>query len=136
MVRYRSDSTSTVFTVVESVLGAVAAAAQQGNVGCAPKPGLGCLSNAWGNPGQVRVVGTLVPQADLTVTAKDQAATTKTQMDICFTPMGRSFISFDGTTPTTPMAGATTVDVQRTGKGLGLLRTVAILPNGMARLGL
>jgi prepilin-type N-terminal cleavage/methylation domain-containing protein len=133
MVRYRS---ATGFTVVESVLGAVAAAAQQGNVACAPKPGRGCLSNAWGNPDQVRVVGTLVPQGDLTVTAKDQAATTKTQMDICFTPMGRSFISFDGTTPTTPMAGATTVDIQRTGKGLGLLRTVAILPNGMARLGL
>jgi hypothetical protein len=32
------------------------------------------------------------------------------------------------------MAGATTIDVQRTAGGL--LRTVAILPNGMARLGL
>jgi type IV fimbrial biogenesis protein FimT len=134
MVRYRS---ATGFTVVESVLGATAAAAQNAaSVTCAAKPGLGCLSNAWNNPDQSRVVATLVPMSDLTVTAKDQSATSKTQMDICFTPMGRSFISFDGSAPTTAMVGATTVDVQRTGKGLGLLRTVAILPNGMARLGL
>ena len=134
MVRYRS---ATGFTVIESILGVTAAAAQNAaSVTCAAKPGLGCLTNAWGNPATSRVVATLVPMSELTVTAKDQSATTKTQMDICFTPMGRSFISFDGTAPTTAMVGATTVDVQRTSKGVGLLRTVAILPNGMARLGL
>jgi len=56
-------------------------------------------------------------------------------MDLCFTPLGRSFISFDGTPPTAPMVGATTIDVQRSG-GIGLLRSVAILPTGMARVGL
>lgn len=72
----------------------------------------------------------------MTVTAKNPSSTAVTQMDICFTPMGRSFVSFDGTAPTTAMVGAPTIDVQRTGSGTGLLRTVAILPNGMARLGL
>jgi type IV fimbrial biogenesis protein FimT len=134
LVRYRSD---TGFTVIESILGATAAAAQNAaSVTCAARPGLGCLMNDWTNPDLSRVVTTLSPRSDLSVTAKDQSATTKTKMDICFTPMGRSFISFDGTAPTTAMVGATTVEVQRTGKGVGLLRTVAILPNGMARLGL
>jgi prepilin-type N-terminal cleavage/methylation domain-containing protein len=134
MVKYRSD---TGFSVVESVLGATAAAAQNaGSVTCNNQPGLGCLTNSWTNPDTSRVVTTLMPRADLTVTVRDQAAVAKTQMDICFTPMGRSFISFDGTAPTASMVGATTVEVQRTGKGLGVLRSVAILPNGMARLGL
>jgi prepilin-type N-terminal cleavage/methylation domain-containing protein len=134
IVRYRS---TTGFTVVESIQGATAAALQNAaSVTCATQPGLGCLTNAWGNPEQSRVVGTLTPMTDLTVTVRDQSATSKTQMDICFTPMGRSFISFDGTPPSTAMVGATTVDVQRTSTGTGLLRTVAILPNGMARLGL
>jgi hypothetical protein len=70
------------------------------------------------------------------VTARNQAAAAQTSMDICFSPGGRSFISFDGTPPTTPLVGATTIDVQRTGNGVGLLRTIAVLPNGMARLGL
>lgn len=134
MVKYRSD---TGFSVIESVQGATEAALQNASsVTCANQPGLGCLANDWTAPEKSRVVTTLVPRADLTVTVRDQGAVAKTKMDICFTPMGRSFISFDGTAPTTSMVGATTVDVQRTGKGLGLLRTVAILPNGMARLGL
>lgn len=134
MVKYRSD---TGFSVVEAVLGATAAAAQNAaSVTCANQPGLGCLSNAWTDPEKSRLVTTLVPRADLTVTVRDQAAVAKTKMDICFTPMGRSFISFDGTAPTASMAGATTVEVQRTSRGSGVLRTVAILPNGMARLGL
>jgi prepilin-type N-terminal cleavage/methylation domain-containing protein len=133
VVRYRTD---TGFTVVESIQGATAAALQNAtSVTCATQPGLGCLANAWDNPEQSRVVGTLTPMAELTVTAW-QGTTSKTKMDICFTPMGRSFISFDGTPPSTAMVGATTVEVQRTGTGTGLLRTVAILPNGMARLGL
>jgi type IV fimbrial biogenesis protein FimT len=132
LVRYRA---ATGFSVLESVQGAAQAALQNAaSVTCANQPGLGCLANNWGNPQTSRVVTTLVPAADLTVTARDQGATAQTSMDICFTPMGRSFISFDSSAPTGAMVGATTVQIQRTGKGL--LRTVAILPNGMARLGL
>jgi type IV fimbrial biogenesis protein FimT len=134
VVRYRA---ATGFTVLESIQGVAAATAlNAGSVTCASQPGLGCLANVWTNPGQSRLVAELTPSSELTVTAKNQTDTAVTQMDICFTPMGRSFISFDGNPPTTAMAGATTVDVQRTGTGTGLLRTVAILPNGMARLGL
>lgn len=128
VVSYNSASG---FTVRESILGAAAL-----DPTCSNQPGMGCLTNAWGNPASTRVVTTLVPLAELTVTARDQGAVARTQMDICFTPMGRSFISFNGSAPTNAMVGATTVEVQRTGTGTGLLRTVAILPNGMARLGL
>ena len=132
MVTYRAASG---FSVIESVQGAAQAALfNASSVTCANQPGLGCLANTWGNPATTRVVTTLVPRTDLTVTVRDQGATAQTRMDICFTPMGRSFISFNTAPPTAAMVGATTVDVQRSGNGL--LRTVAILPNGMARLGL
>lgn len=138
MVRYRADSG---FTVIESIQGVTAATAQNAaSATCAAQPGLGCLANNWAVGADTwRQVSTLVPLSTLTVTAKAQDATTKTSMDICFTPMGRSFISFNGNPPTQAMVGATTVDVQRNIEGTtlkGLLRTVAILPNGMARLGL
>jgi len=137
MVRYRS---TTGFQVIESIQGATAAAAQNASSAtCAAQPGLGCLANNWSAGADTwREVASLVPSSNLTVTAKAQDATTKTSMDICFTPMGRSFLSFDGNPPTQAMIGATTVDVQRTIDGTlkGLVRTVAILPNGMARLGL
>ena len=54
-------------------------------------------------------------------------------LDICFSPGGRSFLSTDGAAPKAPMVGAQTISVQRTN---GLMRRVAILPNGMARLAL
>ena len=134
LVSYRSD---TGFTVLESIQGAAAAAAATGtSVTCANQPGLGCLANVWNSTATAREVGGLVLDSQLTITAKNQADAAVTQMDICFSPAGRSFISFGGSSPTTTMVGATTVDVQRTGNGTGLLRTVAILPNGMARLGL
>jgi prepilin-type N-terminal cleavage/methylation domain-containing protein len=134
LVRYRA---ATGFTVYESIQGATAAAAQNAtSVTCAAQPGLGCLTNDWTAPDKSQLLTTLRPGTDLTVLARDRTAAEQTNMDICFTPLGRSFISFDTTAPSTPMVGATTVDVQRTGNGKGLLRTVSILPNGVARLGL
>jgi type IV fimbrial biogenesis protein FimT len=132
LVRYR---TATGFTVLESIEGATSATNRTGNANCAAQPGLGCLANDWTNVSLSRQVSQYTPPSTLSVTVRDQAGTAKTQMDLCFTPLGRSFISFDGTPPTAPMVGATTIDVQRSG-GIGLLRSVAILPTGMARVGL
>jgi type II secretory pathway pseudopilin PulG len=136
LVRYRA---ATGFTVLESIEGATAAIARTGSATCAAQPGLGCLANNWTNAGLSRQVDQLDAPAPLSMTVRDQAGTSKAQMDVCFTPLGRSFISFDGTPPTAPMVGATTVDVQRlssTGQTVGLLRTVAVLPTGIARVGL
>jgi type IV fimbrial biogenesis protein FimT len=131
LVKYRSGSG---FSVMESIEGATQATTEYGLASCANQPGLGCLANNWTDTNLTRQVDSLVPTSDLTVVAHDQGSTSQDKMDICFTPLGRSFISFDGTPPTAPMVGATTVDVQRSAGGL--LRTIAVLPNGMARLGL
>jgi type IV fimbrial biogenesis protein FimT len=137
LVRYRA---ATGFTVLESIQGAAAATSQNAtSATCAAQAGLGCLANNWGDATLSRLVEAIAPTSEITMTAKNQASTDVTQMDICFTPMGRSFVTFDDATPPKAMVGATTVDVQRltsTGALAGLRRSVAILPNGMARLGL
>lgn len=136
LVRYRSD---TGFTVLESIEGSALSTLRTGNANCAAQPGLGCLANNWNDPALSRQVNLYVAPPTIGVTVRDQAGMAQTQMDLCFTPLGRSFLSFDGNPPTAPMVGATTVDVQRlstTGTSVGLLRTIAVLPSGMARLGL
>jgi Tfp pilus assembly protein FimT len=134
LVRYRPTG----FTVLESIEGATAATARTGNANCAAQPGLGCLSNNWTDATLSQQINQYIPQATVVVTARDKSGTAQTQMDLCFTPMGRAFVSFTGTAPTDVMSGVVTVDVQRNyGNGpIGLLRTVAVLPNGAARLGL
>jgi len=131
LVRYR---TATGFTVLESIEGTASSIARTGSATCAAQPGLGCLANDWSNASLSRQVGQYTPTSAVTVTMRDQSGTAKTQMDVCFTPLGRAFISFLGASPTAPMVGAVTIDVQRS--PVGLLRTVAILPTGMARVGL
>ncbi len=124
LVRFNSG---TGFTVLESIEGATVAATRAGAT-CAARPGLGCITNNWGNAGDTtRTVQTLSWSSEFSVTGTTAA------MDICFTPSGRSFLSTDGTAPRAPMVGAQLLTVQR---GDGLARTVAVLPNGMARLGL
>jgi prepilin-type N-terminal cleavage/methylation domain-containing protein len=131
MVRWSADSG---FTVVEAVEGTGAGA-------CAAQPGLGCLSNAWGDSSKVRTVQTFDTVDAVSITGNN-GGTAVTKMNLCFSPLGRSFISFDGTTPTAPMVGTPTLDVRRMDKEggsfvpAGQTRTVVILPNGMARLGI
>jgi len=132
LVRYRP---ATGFAVLESIEGATSSIARTGSATCAAQPGLGCLANDWTDASLSRQVGQFNPPSTITVTIHDQLGSVQTQMDVCFTPLGRSFISFLGTRPTAPMVGAATIDVQRN-TGVGLLRTVAILPTGMARVGL
>jgi type II secretory pathway pseudopilin PulG len=141
LVQYRSASGT--FTVRESIEGAAAAA--RGQAACANQPGLGCLSTQWTVAANSRVVETLSLDSDVfDFKANDQAGTKQDNMDICFTPVGRSFVSFTGIAPTTAMAGATTVSLTRkTGGGTtGVLedgkfwRKVVILPNGISRVAL
>lgn len=132
---------STGFRVIESVEGLTAAnKLSASRAACAAQPGLGCLTNNWADLTTSRQVATLVAPADVSVIVRNQAAATQSTMDICFTPSGRSFVSFGAQTPTTPLSGAPTIDVQRyfgsKTNTVGMLRTVVILPNGMARLAL
>ncbi len=132
-----TPGTPATFTVYESIEGSVLAAITPGEtVTCADRPGLGCLSNTWSDTTLTRTVSTysLLPEIDAVADGGPG------QLDICFTPMGRSFVSTTAGLAqlTNPMVAATTFNVQRTAAngGQGIVRTVAILPNGMARLGL
>lgn len=141
LVRYSAGT----FTVRESIEGLTAATAR-GQAACAQQPGLGCLGNNWGNPALSRPIETLtVDSSTLTFRAKDQDGNDQSDMAICFSAMGRSFITFTANgEPRTSMAGSTTFQLRRTdergawgnvadGKSW---RTVVILPNGAARLSL
>ena len=129
------------FTVLESIEGVTAAQnLSASRAACAEQPGLGCLTNNWTpEAGTSRQVATLGPLPEISIVARDKDGAEQSTMDICFTPMGRSFIFVAGQAAT-PMAGATTIDVRRyqgsASNPVGLLRTVVVLPNGRARLAL
>ena len=137
-VTWRKD---TGFVVEEATEGPVAATAR-GYATCAEGPGLGCLSNDWTDATTKRLVERYDTDKYALVTGKNGAGAAITQMDLCFNPLGRSFASFDGTKPTTPLASTPTFDIQRidneggTFVARGQVRTVVLLPNGMARLAL
>jgi len=135
LVRYSKDSRT--FSVLESMEGAAVASIGVGeNENCAPRPGLGCLTNNWAAGSTItRPVTSFTPPPELEVATFAPTGAGVDNISICFTPLGRSFMTTiaDGV-PTAPMVGAPTITVKRTTGGQGLTRTIAILPNGMARL--
>jgi prepilin-type N-terminal cleavage/methylation domain-containing protein len=129
MVRYNS---TTGFRTFESIEGAMATT--RGEATCASAPGLGCLSTDWATPANERLVSTYLPADSIKVIGYAPNGTTEsTDIRICFTPSGRSFASYLAADPSLAMAGSVEFTVKRT---TGLLRRVAVLPNGNARLAL
>jgi len=58
------------------------------------------------------------------------------QMDVCFSPMGRTFVRYDQVTPFTTLTDVPVIQVARVdGTAWGLIRQVLLLPNGAVRLG-
>ncbi|WP_437899149.1 pilus assembly FimT family protein [Sorangium sp. So ce124] len=64
----------------------------------------------------------------------DPTGTARADADVCFTPRGRTFVRYDPSTGFAPLLGALRVNVTNT--RTGLLRSVFVPPNGVARLGL
>ena len=66
------------------------------------------------------------------------AGSSGTAMDVCFTPLGRSFVRYAAADPWTVLQGVPSIAVQRmtgaSGTGVGLARRVLVLPTGIARL--
>jgi prepilin-type N-terminal cleavage/methylation domain-containing protein len=139
LVRYVAGDASTppTFTVLESIEGAAVASIGTGETAaCAERPGLGCVTNNWGAASTTaRQVAKFTPLPEISAVVSYQGANPGT-LDICFTPMGRGFSTVVPGSALTPMASVPTVDVWRPTGGQGIVRTVAILPNGMARIGL
>lgn len=61
----------------------------------------------------------------------------QTQMDLCFTPMGRAFVRYNQSGTFAPLTGVPVAEVVRKdgSTSFGLIRTVMVLPNGSTRLG-
>jgi type II secretory pathway pseudopilin PulG len=72
-------------------------------------------------------------------TADDDSGTRQTSLEICFTPLGRTFVRNGPPAVWQPLNAVPAVRVYRTAEGsgrLGLTREVLVLPSGAARLAL
>ena len=83
-------------------------------------------------PGLADVFAHLIP---------DSSSGTDVTMDLCFTPLGRSFVRYANAGPFTPMTGVPQFQVFRgsnltTPDAAARVRTVILLPTGVARLSL
>lgn len=125
-------SATTGFQVIESIEG-IQATVTRDKDDCAPTPGRGCLTTDWGTPANSRVVNTLQWPSNLTVGATNPARAAAANMNICFSPGGRSFATDTNTPPQAALTGSVQFTVKR---GSGLERKVVLLPNGTARLAL
>ncbi len=129
LVKYK-DAT---WSVLEGVEGAQASIARTTSANCQSLPTTGCLTNGW-TSATSRNITTFDPSGlGESLTAKVKfGGSDQTKLDVCFSPLGRAFVRTDGTWST--LTSVITVDVQRGTEGLQ--RTVVVLPNGTARLGL
>lgn len=138
LVRYDAGAVQ----VREAIVGTSAAA------GCEQMPSPSCTSTTW-DPGDVtnRLLASFDPTTltqykghDVHVSLLDPAGTARTQMDVCFTRLGRTFVRYSSVPGTAfaPLVGVPEANVYRQPSGLssplGPQRHVAILPNGAARV--
>jgi type IV fimbrial biogenesis protein FimT len=139
LVRYVEG---TGWEVREAVEGSTAAVARGANAQCAPQPVSGCTTNAWGTAERSRLVTQFYPEArkeynGITTTVRTRVGVTGTAtktLDVCFTPLGRTFSRTAVSDPLTTMTSMADVEVKRTVSGR--IRNVLLLPNGTARLAL
>jgi hypothetical protein len=150
LVRYRDDGT---FRVLQSIEGK-ASADLRGQPLCERQPGLGCASNDWSDDKLYSEVERLtIDTENYAFRARDTDGNETSKMDICFSALGRSFMTFSGESSIrTPMVSPTSFELRRAAGGdadaanergsVGNVvggkswRTVVILPNGTARLSL
>lgn len=134
LVNYTS---TTGFSVREAIEGATAATTRGGSTECQVLPARGCLTNDWGPGGTFRVINQFRPESrgefgTVQTRVSFPAGTDVEYLDVCFTPVGRSFARVANNVALTPMTGVVSVNVQR--GTIGLRRTVVVLPNGTSRL--
>ncbi len=132
LVRY-ARGTAGVLEVREGVVGTSGA--------CTEMPSNGC-ARLWLDDDSRRLsrldVGIRGEYADVQVLMRDVAGNDVDEMDICYTPLGRSFVRYASAGSFDPMTGVPSASVSRYagGTAVGLERRVVLLPNGTARLGL
>ena len=109
---------------------------------CTPRLPPSCLNTNWALSTATREVehfnpsasGTTGSYAGVIVTVNEQpSGAATTNLDLCFTPSGRSFSRVVAANALQPMTGVIEIVV---GRAAMLQRRVNILPNGMARVAL
>lgn len=129
LVRYNGTS----FSVFEARMGAAAPSAA-----CADLPSSSCLTTPWDTAANVRLVdaaeGTRAGDPSITLTLSDNAGSTLTALDICFTPSGRTFSRpvANSSQPLTPFSTTVLATLDPTGRAR--TRSVVLMPNGTARM--
>ena len=135
LVRYSTTDARGTLEVREAV-GGTALAAE-----CQTLPWAGCTDREWtaGNSNLVRSFGAsvLATFGSIHIDMRAPDDTAISAMDMCFTPLGRTFHRVGtGAWTTTPFVPRATVwRNDGSGNAMGLRRVVLIPPNGMARLG-
>lgn len=132
LVRYTPGTPGT-FTVLEAQRGPNNTATGAPDEACAALPVSSCLTTDWVTAAakQYRTVSTLDLSGDTGLTIDMNGGTA---LDICFTPMGRTYAATTGQT-LTPVTDVHTANVGR-GSSNVRQRQVLVLPNGAARISL
>ena len=123
-------------TVLEAQVGV----AVGGDIGCTTLPVSSCLNTNWNLATARRVVdgfsvATSGEFSNLTVAMEDSQGNPVPNLDICFTPMGRTYAAATGQ-PLNAVTDVYTATVGRAASSNVRQRQVLILPNGAARLSL
>ncbi len=154
LVRFSSGATNPggTFQVREAVWGTSAPSGTASGNGCSRLPSSSCTTNTAGaaqswvtaSPAtdDNRVIDQFSPSGQntdiLTTLLAPTGTATLSYLDVCFTPMGRSFFRTAAGDPFVPLGGVYRVSVGRYPNGavlpVGVERKVAILPNGTARI--
>jgi len=154
LVRFSSGAANPggAFEVREAVWGTSTPSGATSGNGCSRLPSSSCTTNtavgtqSWVTAAPATDDNRLIDQfspigqnADIITTVLDPTgATALNYLDVCFTPMGRSFFRTAAGNPFTPMVGVNLISVGRFPAGatspVGVARRVAILPNGTARI--
>jgi type IV fimbrial biogenesis protein FimT len=133
LVRYAPGTPGT-FTMLEAQRGPNDTANGTPNAACAALPVSSCLTTDWVTAAleQYRTVTTLDQSGDTGLTIVMNGGI---GLDICFTPMGRTYAGTTGQTLTS-VTDVYTAAVGRAASSNVRARQVLILPNGAARLSL
>ena len=137
LVRFDGSDTGR-FEVREGVRGTTGG----GDADCAALPAAGCQINAWQDgSNDSRVISSFEPAKvgvyeGVSIKLADTDGADAEDVDICFTPMGRTYVRYANVGAFQQLVGVPTARVERVlnGDRVGLERRVLILPNGASRL--
>ncbi len=143
LVRY-TPGTRGRFDMWEAQRGTGDAPTGTSDANCATLPVSSCLTPNWnvGSPGTSYREVTSLDLANrgeydrVTITMEDGAGTAVSNLDVCFTPMGRTFFRTTLSQPLQPLATTHVAEVYRAegSTRIGRTRRVAVMPNGASRL--